>query len=110
MLANQQAYLTHAQIITALREILACADPQKRRALILRLKASNAPDVIRANMATSATAPSSPANGWGGGSGLRVSGWATQPLASKKLNMRPDCHQTVLRPKWRCQFRLPMNY
>ena len=54
MLANQHAYLTHAQIITALREIVACADPQKRRTLILRLKASNAPDVIRSIMATDA--------------------------------------------------------
>ncbi len=54
MLANQQTYLTHAQIITALREILACADSQKRRALIARAKASNAPDVIRSILASDA--------------------------------------------------------
>ncbi|MBL1434724.1 MAG: phage antirepressor KilAC domain-containing protein [Rhodobacteraceae bacterium] len=54
MSANLVTYLTQKQIIIALREVIACPHPQKRRALIEKMKASNAPDVIRSILASDA--------------------------------------------------------
>ena len=48
MLANQQAYLTHNQIVNRLMAIVEEKDSAKRRVLIEDFKQTNGPDVCRA--------------------------------------------------------------